>query len=79
MNMPGFTAEASHYESSVSYRTFSSQGATSTLAITPQIRLPVIKGCYTCRSSCYTKYGSGRSRSNPILLRDCLDDCPCDF
>ena len=76
MNMPGFTAEASHYESSVSYRTFSSQGATSTLAITPQIGLPVIKGCYTCRSSCYRKYGSG---SNPIRLEDCLDSCPCDF
>jgi hypothetical protein len=72
MNMPGFTAEASHYESNVSYRTFPSQGTSATVAITPQIGFPIMKGCYTCRSSCYIAF-----RRNPIMLADCLDSCPC--
>jgi hypothetical protein len=74
MNMPGFTAEASHYESHASYRAFPSPPTTSTLAITPQLPPPESKGCYTCRSSCYIHYPH-----NAIKRRECLDDCPCLF
>jgi hypothetical protein len=74
MNMPGFTADASNYQSHVSYRAFLPQVATSTLAIEPQAPPPTTKGCYTCRSTCFIKF-----RRNPVRLADCLDSCPCLF
>ena len=75
MNMPGFTAEASHYESNVSYRAFPSRGTTLTLTITPQMG-PEGWGCYRCRGGCYRAYFS---HHDPIRLGDCLDNCPCSF
>ena len=74
MSMPGFTAEASQYESHVSYRALPSSDATSTATIRPQALPPELKACYTCRSSCHIHF-----RSNPRLLKMCLDDCPCLF
>jgi len=73
MNIPEFTAEASLYKSNMSYRAFPSQGTFSTLAIMPQVAPPIIKGCYTCRSNCYTR----AAYRNNLILEDCLDSCPC--
>jgi hypothetical protein len=77
MNMPGFTAEASHYKSNVSYRAFPSQGTTLTLSITPQ-RIPYGNpyGCYKCRGNCYRAY---YHHDDLTLLGHCLDECPCEF
>ncbi len=74
MNMPGFTAELSLYQtngrysaSQVSPAAEIGQGANFQL-VTPQFPT----WCSRCRVACY-----GRYRNKLGLLEQCLEDCGC--
>ncbi len=87
VSLPGFSADRSIYSDYGTFHTatfgvsdFAGAGVKPTLhatgaVIEPQAPFPVIKGCFTCRSSCFIRWGN----INKIRLNDCLDRCPCDF
>jgi len=88
MNMPGFTAEASQYQSQVSYRTFSSQISTPTLTIEPQAAPPSGSYQQTCKidyfagdalsASCRDRAGNFRPSTRLELVSQCFGDISND-
>jgi hypothetical protein len=67
MNMPGLTAEASLYASSLIYRLNSSHARRLNNGVSPQLP-PDLWEIY-CRRKCYQFRPRGQS------LRECLDEC----
>jgi hypothetical protein len=82
VSLPGFGAERSIYSDGATFYTaafdvsdFAGAKVRSTVPATGAVIEPqALKGCFTCRSSCFIRW-----RHNEIRLNECLDNCPCDF
>lgn len=68
MNMPGFTAEATLYNSATPYRSSYVIYTETGLNVTPQ--LPLNWPEVWCRVRCYSRFSG-----NPGRLEECLDAC----